>query len=55
MFTRVYSEYLTKREIYNNRSSELSEDDDFKDYLSSQQQNIYVVLFKNEQESIIRF
>ena len=28
---------------------------DFKDYLTSQQQNIYVVLFKNEQESIIRF
>ena len=28
---------------------------DFKDYFTSQQQNIYVVLFKNEQESIISF
>ena len=28
---------------------------DFKDYFTSQQENIYVLLFKNEQESIIRF
>ena len=55
MFIRVYGEYLTKREFIITAQASSQTTMDFKDYFTSQQENIYVVLFKNEQESIIRF
>ena len=55
MFIRDYSEYLTKREFTITAQASSRRKMDFKDYFTSQQENIYVVLFKNEQESIIRF
>ena len=55
MFIRVYTEYLTKREFTITAQASSRRMMDFKDYFTSQQENIYVVLFKNKQESIVRF